>query len=270
MPWEGVFHNIVVVAIQKEYPMQARKVMSALWGNNQMSFAKMIVVIDDPTLLRNPAQLLERIQKNLDPAHDLVLTEGVLDVLDHSAPDALFGGKLGIDATERVEGEPSRSSRHEGRLTEEDIRATIRGLNIPASSRSVGLNSRNPLVLIGVRKEGGSSKHIKEKFRPMASTLGCTIVLYDDIDLNDDSLVLWKVFNNVDPRRDIELDGDGAIVDATKKGPADGYKREWPDEIEMSRTSRKDTAEKERVRPGMSLRPMVAQWTAPSPAYRGS
>ena len=50
MPWEGVFHNIVVVAIHKEYPMQARKVMNALWGNNQMSFAKMIVVVDDPTL----------------------------------------------------------------------------------------------------------------------------------------------------------------------------------------------------------------------------
>jgi 4-hydroxy-3-polyprenylbenzoate decarboxylase len=46
--------------------------------------------------------------------------------------------------------------------------------------------------------------------------------------------VLWKAFNNVDPLRDIELAGAGAIIDATKKGPADGHAREWPDEIEMS------------------------------------
>ena len=234
MPWEGVFHNIVVVAIRKEYPMQARKVMSALWGNNQMSFAKMIVVIDNPGLLRTPSLLLEKIQENLDLSRDLVLTEGILDVLDHSAPHALFGGKLGIDATERVEGEPARAMRGDNELNEADVTGTIRGLDPSVSSRCVGLHTRNPAVLIGVRKEGSSSKHFREKFRPIAASLGCALVLYDDIDLRDDSLVLWKAFNNVDPLRDIELAGNGAIVDATKKGLADGHVREWPDEIEMS------------------------------------
>jgi 4-hydroxy-3-polyprenylbenzoate decarboxylase len=235
MPWEGVFHNIVVVAIRKEYPMQARKVMNALWGNNQMSFAKMIVVTDDPGLLGSPSLLLQRIQQNLDLAHDLVLTEGVLDVLDHSAPHPLFGGKLGIDATERVEGEPERTMREGGVLNAEDLLGAIRGLKIPSSSRPVGLHTRNPVVLVGINKEGASSKHVREKFKPLASSLGCTVVLYDDIDLKDDSLVLWKVFNNVDPLRDIELTGNGAIVDATKKGLVDGYVREWPDEIAMTK-----------------------------------
>ncbi len=235
MPWEGVFHNIVVVAIHKEYPMQARKVMNALWGNNQMSFAKMIVVTDDPGLLGNPSLLLQRIQQNLDLAHDLVLTEGVLDVLDHSAPHPLFGGKLGIDATERVEGEPERTMREGSVLNADDLQGAIRGLNISLHSRPVGLHTRNPAVLVGMNKQGASSKHVRERFRPMASSLGCTLVLYDDIDLEDDSLVLWKVFNNVDPLRDIELAGNGAIVDATKKGLVDGYVREWPDEIEMSK-----------------------------------
>ena len=235
MPWEGVFHNIVVVAIHKEYPMQARKVMNALWGNNQMSFAKMILVTDDPGLLGNPSLLLQRIQQNLDLAHDLVLTEGVLDVLDHSAPHPLFGGKLGIDATERVEGEPERTMREGSVLNADDLQGAIRGLNISLHSRPVGLHTRNPAVLVGMNKQGASSKHVRERFRPMASSLGCTLVLYDDIDLEDDSLVLWKVFNNVDPLRDIELAGNGAIVDATKKGLVDGYVREWPDEIEMSK-----------------------------------
>ena len=235
MPWEGVFHNIVVVAIHKEYPKQAHKVMNALWGNNQMSFAKMIVVIDDPRLLVNPSLLLRKIQENLDLSRDLVLTEGVLDVLDHSAPDPLFGGKLGIDATERVEGERARSVHEYNGLNEEDIQGAIGRLKGTTSSRMIGLHTGNPLVLVGVKKEGMSSKQIKEWFRPLTSTLGCVVVLYDDIDLRDDSLVLWKAFNNVDPLRDVELSGPGAIIDATRKGLADRHVREWPDEIKMSK-----------------------------------
>jgi 4-hydroxy-3-polyprenylbenzoate decarboxylase len=234
MPWEGVFHNIVVVAIRKEYPMQARKVMSALWGNNQMSFAKMIVVVDEPDLLRTPSRLLEKVQENLDLSRDLVLTEGILDVLDHSAPNALFGGKLGIDATGWLEGEPARAGRKGNVLDPGDVEGAFRGMKEVASSRAVGLQSRNPAVLVGVRKDGASSKHIREMLRPAATSLGCVLVVYDDIDLSDDSLVLWKAFNNVDPLRDIELTGNGAIVDATKKGIADGHVREWPDEIVMS------------------------------------
>jgi 4-hydroxy-3-polyprenylbenzoate decarboxylase len=234
MPWEGVFHNIVVVAIRKEYPMQARKVMNALWGNNQMSFAKMIVVIDDPKLLKNPSSLLTKVQENLELSKDLVFTEGMLDVLDHSAPHSLFGGKFGIDATERIEGEPARSVRDGSMLNEEDVKGAIRSMGASIRSRPVGLHTRNPIVLIGVKKDKETSKHLRERFRPAASSLGCILVLYDDIDITDDSLVLWKAFNNVDPLRDIELVGTGAMVDATKKGLADGHAREWPDEIEMS------------------------------------
>jgi 4-hydroxy-3-polyprenylbenzoate decarboxylase len=235
MPWEGVFHNIVVVAIDKEYPMQSRKVMNALWGNNQMSFAKMIVVVDDPGLLKNPSRLLRTVQQNLDQAHDIVMTEGTLDVLDHSAPHPLFGGKLGIDATERVEGESARTPRENSHLTEEDVRNAIEGLNIEFPFRSIGLDTRNPAVLVGVKKDGIGSTRVRDTLMPVASSLGCILVLYDDIDLKDDSLMLWKAFNNVDPLRDIELAGAGAIIDATRKGPADGHAREWPDEIEMSK-----------------------------------
>jgi len=60
-------------------------------------------------------------------------------------------------------------------------------------------------------------------------------VLYDaHIDLADDSLLLWKVFNNTDYSRDLTIREAGIIIDATKKGPADGHARPWPDEIEMS------------------------------------
>ena len=46
LPWEGVFHNIVIVSAQKEYPAHAQRLMSGLWGQGQMSFCKAIVVVD--------------------------------------------------------------------------------------------------------------------------------------------------------------------------------------------------------------------------------
>ncbi len=57
-------------------------------------------------------------------------------------------------------------------------------------------------------------------------------VLYDrDIDLRDDSLVLWKLFNNVDPKRDMVRKDGRVVVDACKKGPMDGHDREWPEDL---------------------------------------
>lgn len=108
LPWEGVFHNITVIAMNKEYPGHAHRVMSALWGQGQMSFCKALVTVDAEVDLNSPAKVLEVVLNNLDLASDLVITEGILDVLDHSAPDPLFGGKLGIDATRRIPGEKER------------------------------------------------------------------------------------------------------------------------------------------------------------------
>ena len=57
-------------------------------------------------------------------------------------------------------------------------------------------------------------------------------ILFDaEIDLHDDSLILWKLFNNTDPGRDLMTRNDRLVVDACKKGPADGHEREWPDEL---------------------------------------
>ena len=60
------------------------------------------------------------------------------------------------------------------------------------------------------------------------------VILYDDsIDLRDPSLTLWKVFNNVDTKRDLIRKGNRMVIDATKKGPEDEHHRPWPDDIVM-------------------------------------
>jgi 4-hydroxy-3-polyprenylbenzoate decarboxylase len=45
-PASGIFHNIVIVSIDKRYPGHARKIMSAFWGLGQLMFSKCVIVVD--------------------------------------------------------------------------------------------------------------------------------------------------------------------------------------------------------------------------------
>ena len=99
MPLEGVFHDCLVVSIKKTYPMQARRVMHALWGMGQMMFVKMIIVVDAHVNVQDMKEVWRRVFNNIDAKHDLEMVEGPLDVLDHSSPMPKWGTKLGIDAT---------------------------------------------------------------------------------------------------------------------------------------------------------------------------
>ena len=101
MPAEGVFHNLVIVSIRKRYPGHARKVMSALWGMGLMMLAKTIVVVSDHVNVHDLSEVAWRATGNIDPRRDLMILEGPMDDLDHAALRHRFGGKLGIDATEK-------------------------------------------------------------------------------------------------------------------------------------------------------------------------
>lgn len=239
LPWEGVFHNITVVALQKEYPGHARKVMSALWGQGQMSFCKALVMVDAAVDLSRPRAVLETVLNTVDLERDLYITEGVLDVLDHSAPEPLFGGKVGLDATARLASETPRPKRPRLASWPEDaeILHDVRRVSERFTRcRRLDLDVANPVLLLNVVKDGTVSARSlaqglfdAEVLRPFA-----VFALYDeDIALQDGSLVLWKLFNNVDPLRDILRSGARVVVDATRKGPEDGHHRPWPDDIEM-------------------------------------
>ncbi len=99
MPAEGVFHNLVLVSIRKEYPGHARKVMYALWGLGLLMLAKAIVVVDHDVDVQNVSEVVWRVTANIDPAQDVVIVDGPVDDLDHSAASPRYGSKVGIDAT---------------------------------------------------------------------------------------------------------------------------------------------------------------------------
>ena len=101
LPVEGAFHNLVLVSIKKQYPFHARRVAHGLWGAGQMSFSKVICVVDDDVDVQNVGEVAWRLLANLDPKRDLSFVDGPIDQLDHGANQALFGGKVCIDGTRK-------------------------------------------------------------------------------------------------------------------------------------------------------------------------
>ena len=101
MPAEGIFHNLVFVSIDKQYPGQAYKVMNALWGQGLMSLAKVLIVLDKNVDVRNVQEAWWIALNNIDPERDVRFSMGPMDVLDHSSRAFTYGSKMGIDATRK-------------------------------------------------------------------------------------------------------------------------------------------------------------------------
>ncbi len=99
LPAEGVFHNCVILSIDKRYPGHARKVMTSVWGVGQMMFSKYVVIVDKDVDVHNVSDVAWRVFNNTDPRRDTMMVDGPLDILDHAAPMWAYGSKMGIDAT---------------------------------------------------------------------------------------------------------------------------------------------------------------------------
>jgi 4-hydroxy-3-polyprenylbenzoate decarboxylase len=100
-PAEGIFHNLVLVSIDKRYPGHARKIMNAFWGLGQLMFSKTIVVVDKDVDVHNLSQVAWIVGTHMDPLRDVQMTRGPVDDLDDAADLPAFGGKMGIDATRK-------------------------------------------------------------------------------------------------------------------------------------------------------------------------
>ncbi len=101
MPAEGVFHNLMLVAIRKSYPGHARKVMHAIWGLGQAMFTKCIVVVDEDVDVQDVREVAWKALNNIDPERDIEFVHGPVDSLDHASRLPNFGSKMGIDATRK-------------------------------------------------------------------------------------------------------------------------------------------------------------------------
>lgn len=251
-PWEGVFHNIVIVSIEKEFAGHAQKIMNGLWGQGQMSFCKTIVVMDSTIRADDLDAVLNRLLTCLDTQSDIIITKGILDVLDHASPFADFGSKIGIDLTRRFAGELPRRRWEEASGSSSTInepflmddreltRKLSDGLDwitecrfLNRHHRNLNIPCRRILAISADKKDSHSGSYIAEKlFNDKWIDYFHIIILFDaGMVLNDNSRLLWKLFNNVDPGRDIYIRAGRIIIDACRKGKMDGHDRQWPEEL---------------------------------------
>ena len=238
MPAEGVFHNCVIVSIDKRYPMQSRRIMSALWGLGQMSFVKIIITVDSKVNVHDYEEVAKILLSTVDFETDLFFSEGILDVLNHASDQVLYGSKLGIDLTSKIEGEPGYGK---------DVPPIIETKRLPRPEEITKtfqeiktcqiMELQVPVLLVALDKQtkNQGSKFIDAFFANSEfSAIEILIVLESHVDLTNISIVMWKLFNNLDPKRDLYFKNNRVGIDVTKKLPEEGYQQNWPEEIEMS------------------------------------
>lgn len=110
LPPAACSYRIAVVSIDKRYPGQARRVMMALWGMlPQFSYTKMIVVVDADIDPHNWDDIAWALATRMDPGRDVMLLENTpMDYLDFASPEPGLAGKMGIDATTKIDSETRR------------------------------------------------------------------------------------------------------------------------------------------------------------------
>ncbi len=240
MPAEGVFHNLVIVSIDKRYPMQARRLMSSMWGLGQMSFVKTVVVVDSTINVHDMNEVAFLLLNKIDLSRDLFFSEGVMDVLNHASDQALYGSKLGIDLTAKIEGEPGYGKVLEATTANaEDFEADPVLKKYPdiKACQILELDTRLSVLFASVeKKRPHQSKELIQNFLNDSQNKDVSIFILvdEDTDPSDLSTTMWKVLNNIDPHRDFYFVKDQLGIDASKKFPEEGHAQGWPEEIKMS------------------------------------
>jgi 4-hydroxy-3-polyprenylbenzoate decarboxylase len=100
-PASGIFHNIVLISIDKRYPGHARKIMNAVWGLGQLMFSKTVIVVDKDVDVQNEAEVAWIVGTHYDPERDVQFTRGPVDDLEDASDLPAYGSKMGIDATRK-------------------------------------------------------------------------------------------------------------------------------------------------------------------------
>ena len=243
LPVEGVFHNLVIVKIRKEYPGQALKVMNSLWGAGQMMFTKMMIVVDEHVNIHDQLEVARYISKHVDPLRDITYSQGPTDVLDHSCSRAAFGGKMGIDATLKMEEEGGggidlNDEMHTLSEKEAIVRAALEFSEIHQCNAAL-LDRGISIVFLSIQKSRkGHVREVAEQViaRQEFGKVKVLIFLEHTMDIDDVADAVWRFSNNVDPRRD-HFDFPArsigemnhVVFDGTRKTlEHDGFTRDWP------------------------------------------
>ena len=234
LPDAGVAHNLLIVKINKTYAGQGMKALASLLGAGQMAFTKYMIAVSGDVDIRDYRQLATHVFSNVSFASDILFLKGPLDALDH-APDAFaFGGKMGIDATTKTDGELLTSTNI--LLDYSQVFSSIDKLvddGIVVSAGVEALKSGIPFVVFSV--DFSCNSDIEKLSARLAAIASLRLVVLVDKAHNPDDVytVAWHALGNSDPLRDHKFIGaDMLLIDGTTKAfGREKFPRRWPNAV---------------------------------------
>jgi 4-hydroxy-3-polyprenylbenzoate decarboxylase len=248
MPVEGVFHNLVITKIKKDYAGQGQKVMNAMWGAGQMMFNKILVLTSGNVDLSNYEEVAQNVFRNLNPAIDINFSQGPMDVLDHSCSKLGFGGKMCIDGTEKFEEERDESYKLRVMSYEFNKEPLISQFAEVKAINSSLIKKQIPVLIISIEKNRkGHIRQLHQQICGQEQMKGIKMILYVEhtVDANDLPTALWRFCNNLDPKRDHILYEHCLGFDGTRKTKElDDFHRDWPNIIVADEATIKAVDEK--------------------------
>ncbi len=223
MPENGVFHNLILAKMKTLYPGHAQQFMHAFWGVGQMSFVKHAVFVgEDAPDLEESEALTEHILNRLDK-NKILITQGIVDHLDHSSSKQFVGGKLGVDATGDEVEEGVEELLSDSGLLEKMQHIDSHILEV----KQYMTGTKTPMCVITVEKQT-SMKMLIVKLHELQRHIKLLVIVDKaNNDIDNPYMLIWRVVNNIDAQRDVMLE-PFISIDATNKNAYDGYTREWP------------------------------------------
>jgi 4-hydroxy-3-polyprenylbenzoate decarboxylase len=142
LPPEACSYRIAVVAMKKQYPGHAKRVMMAVWSYlRQFMYTKWVIVVDDTVNARDWKDVMWAVSTRMDPARDITLIENTpIDYLDFAAPESGLGSKIGLDATDKWPPETKREWGTPIRMSDAVVRAVTEKwakLGLPGSGKPI-------------------------------------------------------------------------------------------------------------------------------------
>lgn len=220
LPMFGCFHNCVFVSIKKHYPLQARRLMHAIWGAGQMAWTKMIVVVEDDVNVHDEQSVMSAMAKHCNFRRDVEVVNGPLDILDHASPRLGAGHKIGFDATRAWTGEEVEGIRAESppRESIESIRRSLNDIDLPIDVPSWGAGR---FITLGLPPDEHNTDLAIQTIEQVLETLpdwtGCVVAIDASANISDFDMVWFYMTANMDPGRDLVWNRHRLGIDATSK-----------------------------------------------------
>ena len=214
--FEAGFHNLLVVSVETRYEREPMKTALGLLGTGQLALTKVMVLVDPDVNVRSFAQVVKAIRRNFEVEQDLqVIARAPLDTLDFTAGVIDYGGAIGHGGAPHGGGKLIIDAT--GRGSSPNAAVALPG-DLAAIAPGVTRSRFVEQTLLVVQVESEPRRALESLVAsPLLSRVKMIAVVSPDVDIDDDTALLWGIFTRFDPAQDIVFTG------AELRGPVPAY-----------------------------------------------